>query len=108
MDAAETHEEPFRRGTLEYMNALKVAQSRVIPFNHQEHTRPAFTMWMFSGLVFIAVPGDRESFHIMDATGANYGAWMSVDGFRKRQKSGVIADWQSLGRAHLQIVSNRI
>lgn len=109
MDAVEQHEAPLNRHTSEYQVALQMSQTRsfgnVIP--ERETTRPAFTTWSFSGLQFIAVPIDRDNVHIADATGANYGSWMSVEDFRKRQQTRPIADWQSLGRCHLQIVCNR-
>lgn len=71
-------------------------------------TEPAFRTWLFAGTLFLAAPAGKDSDHIMDCAGNNYGRWQSVKGFRKRQQSGMTADWQSLGRAHLSIVSEHI
>lgn len=103
----ETHKEPLNRHTAEFKGALARAQKGFQTIPEKETTRPAFTTWKFSGIEFIAVPIDRGNFHIMDALGGNYGAWMSIEKFRKKQADGIIADWQAIGRAHLQIVCNR-
>lgn len=58
---------------------------------------------MFSGIQFIAIPIDRGNVHILDALGGNYGSWMDVDEFRKRQVKGVLADWAQLGKATLSV-----
>lgn len=69
--------------------------------------RHAFQTWKFSGLEFLSVPNDRNSEQIIDSAGANYGSWLSVAEFRKRQKSGLTADWQSLGSCHLNVCCDR-
>lgn len=108
MTANEQHNSPLNRHTSEYQIALQMAQSRAfVEVPEVKTIRPTFRTWTFSGIQFIAVPIDRNSEHIMDALGGNYGSWMSVDEFRKRQQAGIIADWQSLGRAHLQVVCDR-
>lgn len=108
MTASEARSEPLNRHTREFQVALEMAKAKT--FNQEQAEpmrRPAFKTWMFSGLQFIAVPHDSNSDHIMDALGGNYGSWMSVEEFRKRQQAGILSEWQSLGRAHLQVVCER-
>jgi hypothetical protein len=66
-----------------------------------------FTTWTFSGIRFLAAPIDRGNVHIIDEHGNNYGAWMEVQKFRDKQQAGIIADWQALGKAKVQIVCER-
>lgn len=108
LEALEQHIEPLNRHESAYVSALEKAQgSEFVPFREPQDVKPAFTTWSFSGIEFVAVPIDRNNVHIMDVHGNNYGAWMSVKEFRKRQQAGVIADWQALGKAHLSVVSER-
>jgi hypothetical protein len=65
-------------------------------------TPAAFSTWNFKGVEFIAIPSDR-AFHIMDEQGNNYGAWMDVDGFRKRQRIQNNMAIQPLGKGRLGV-----
>lgn len=103
LDARETHIEPMNRHTEEYRTAL----AKYDPGLFKNEPPLCFTTWEFSGIQFIAVPIDRGNVHIADCFGNNYGSWMSVTEFRKRQRSGVLRDWQALGKAHLNVVSER-
>lgn len=110
--AHETHAEPINRHTAAFREALEkqlagldLEKRPVQP--EAPDVAPAFTYWRFSGFGFLAAPIDRGAFHIIDCHGNNYGSWMSVEEFRKRQGAGVIADWQALGKAHLNIVCDR-
>jgi hypothetical protein len=98
---------PIERTSEEYTSELQNGQTDTLSAAEIQSRRPTFKTWRFCGIEFIAIPGDRDSEHIMDALGANYGSWMSVAEFRKRQQSGILADWQSLGRAHLSVVCER-
>jgi hypothetical protein len=98
MQATESRAYPIRRGTREYAQALAGPE---LPEQN------GFWTWRFSGIDFLAAPIDRGNVHICDAFGNNYGSWMSVEEFRKRQQKGVIADWQALGKCRVQIVPIR-
>lgn len=97
---------PLNRHLQEFRDALALEQSDMIKA-HESETPPAFIVWEFSGIKFIAVPIDRGNFHIADVFGNNYGAWMTIEKFRKRQSAGVLSEWAPLGKAHLQVVHNR-
>ena len=60
-----------------------------------------FETWTFAGKQYLAVPS-QSGVHIIDADGNNYGSWMSVDGFRKRQRDG--GEWSALGSARIMVV----
>lgn len=105
LTAPETHLNPFRRGTAEYQTALDLGRANFSP-PPIENARPAFTVWRFCGIDFIATPSGH-GFHVMDALGANYGSWMDIEEFRKRQRSGILSAWTSLGRAHLSVICER-
>lgn len=105
MEAMETHSDPLNRHTSEFQIALQMAQHR--SFSEPGDIKPSFTTWSFSGIDYISVPIDRNSVHILDVFGGNYGSWSSVEAFRKRQRNGVLADWSQLGKAHLSVVCDR-
>lgn len=48
----------------------------------------AFTVWKFKGVTFLAHINTSNNVSIMDEDGNNYGGWMVLEGFRKRQSLG--------------------
>jgi len=44
--------------------------------------------WTFKGLHYIAVKSPHEGFYVIREDGENYGAWLSVESFRKMQRAG--------------------
>ena len=49
------------------------------------NTTKIFETWVFSGVKFLAFP-NNDGCHVVDEDGGNYGAYRSVEGFRKRQR----------------------
>ena len=63
----------------------------------------AFQTWTFRKVRFLAVPRDRGEVAIMDETGANYGAYHSVESFREAQNTeSRIAE--AIGKARATII----
>lgn len=107
METSEARQNPLNRHTAEFREALREAVETCNPKPQPKLEQgAAFSFWTFSGQKYIAVP-HNDGFSIADSSGNNFGAWMSVENFRKRQQSGVLADWQPLGKCRLQLVCER-
>jgi tetrahydromethanopterin S-methyltransferase subunit H len=60
-----------------------------------------FATWKFAGKQYLAAPASG-GFHVIDEEGNNYGAWMCLQEFRKRQREG--GEWSPLGKAMVQVM----
>jgi len=47
-----------------------------------------FYVWHFKKQTYLAVPAPSDGWHIIRDDGENYGAWLTVDNFRRLQKAG--------------------
>ena len=49
-----------------------------------------FETWVYSGKRYLATESGSGNINIIDDCGGNYGSWMSIVGFREKQRKGEV------------------